>query len=427
MGMKSLLHPCCNRRGATIVLVAFAMVVLIGFAALAIDLGYLYVVKNELQNAADSGALAGAQVLYINNGTAVNPGANAVAQTLVNANYSEQSAASVKSIERGHWSFATKTFTPNETTLLPVSLWNVTAQQLDADVNFINAVRVITTRKIDAATGKPEEPFFAKIFGIPGPVIEAAAVAYIGFAGTLTPAEVDQPIAICRQSILNFGSSSEQFTCGVGRMINSGSNDGHQTGGWTNFSQPCETASASSVKPLVCASGNPNPIAMGQGMGTTGGEVQTAFNSLYSCWKAYADTNSDGVPDRPWSLTLPVVDCPGNNTGNCSTVMGAVEINIVWITQTDKNQMKEVPRTMLNPLTGTQWNCSTSDTSKAGAQICWNEFVTEFKLKDVLSNSNAFYEDKTMYFIPDCKPHTPMGTTGGQNYGILARIPVLVN
>jgi len=89
--------------------------------------------------------------------------------------------------------------------------------------------------------------------------------------------------------------------------------------------------------------------------------------------------------------------------------------------------MKEVPRTMLNPLTGTQWNCSTSDTSKAGAQICWNEFVTEFKLKDVLSNSNAFYEDKTMYFIPDCKPHTPMGTTGGQNYGILARIPVLVN
>ncbi len=43
------------------------LVVLIGFAALVIDLGMLFVVRGELQNAADAGALAGV-VELVNNG-----------------------------------------------------------------------------------------------------------------------------------------------------------------------------------------------------------------------------------------------------------------------------------------------------------------------------------------------------------------------
>jgi hypothetical protein len=201
-------------------------------------------------------------------------------------------------------------------------------------------------------------------------------------------------------------------------MINSGSNAGHQTGGWTNYSQPCETANASSVRPLVCGEGNPEPIQLGDGMGTTGGEVQTAADSLIDCWRNNADldTDGDGIPDQPWELTLPVVDCPDNNTGPCSTLKGAVTINIVWITRTDKNQMKEVPRKM------GEWTCPAGYT----AQQCWTDFVRFFNLRDVLNNSDATYEDKTIYFLPDCTPHEPAGTSGGENFGILAKIPVLV-
>jgi hypothetical protein len=419
MKSKPLLRRLRDQKGATIVVVALVLVVLIGFAALAVDLAYLYVIRGELQNAADSGALAGAQVLYttVPLGVQVNPGANQTALDLVSANYSEQSTVSVKSIERGHWSFTNRTFTANNS-LLPVSLWNVTSAQLDANPNFINAVRVITTRKIVAGTGMPEEPFFARIFGISGPALEAVAVAYIGFAGTLTPAEADQPIAICKEGITD--PTTGAYTCGVGRMINSGSNVGHQTGGWTNFSQPCETASASSVKPLVCASGNPDPIVLGQGMGTTGGMVQTAYDKLMDCWSKNSslDTNGDKIPDQPWTMTLPVVECPGNNTGNCSKVVGAVEVNVVWITRTDKNQMKEVPRKMGD------WTCLPAGST---GQQCWNSFVNHFQLRDVLNQSYVTYEDKTIYFLPDCTPHIPAGTTGGQNYGILARIPVLVD
>src|SRR5262249_26769459 len=53
-----------RRRGAILVLMVIMMVVLLAFVALPLDLGYAMVVRNQLQNAADSTALAGtSQVL----------------------------------------------------------------------------------------------------------------------------------------------------------------------------------------------------------------------------------------------------------------------------------------------------------------------------------------------------------------------------
>jgi hypothetical protein len=33
---------------------------------------------------------------------------------------------------------------------------------------------------------------------------------------------------------------------------------------------------------------------------------------------------------------------------------------------------------------------------------------------------------KCIYFLPDCNPHIPTGISGGENFGVLAKIPVLV-
>jgi Flp pilus assembly protein TadG len=139
--------PLDNQRGTVIVLVGVGMLVFLGVAALAVDLGYLYVVRNELQNAADAGALAGARVLYNDNGTLVNEGANQVAYDAATANRSDNAPVEVNwtsgntgDIERGHWRFATRTFTPKASTT-PVDLWNVSWDELDANENFINAIR----------------------------------------------------------------------------------------------------------------------------------------------------------------------------------------------------------------------------------------------------------------------------------------------
>jgi len=49
-----------NEKGQVLVLVALAIFVLLGFAALGIDVGFIYSVRHELQRSADAGALAGA-------------------------------------------------------------------------------------------------------------------------------------------------------------------------------------------------------------------------------------------------------------------------------------------------------------------------------------------------------------------------------
>ena len=60
---SSPLRRGATRKGAVIVLVAVLLVVLLGCAALAVDIGYLYVARAELQRTADAAALAGVQAL----------------------------------------------------------------------------------------------------------------------------------------------------------------------------------------------------------------------------------------------------------------------------------------------------------------------------------------------------------------------------
>ena len=59
-----------HENGQTLIYVALGMVVLLGFVALAIDVGYVYGERRRMQNAADAGALAGAHDLCLGLGDA---------------------------------------------------------------------------------------------------------------------------------------------------------------------------------------------------------------------------------------------------------------------------------------------------------------------------------------------------------------------
>lgn len=94
-----------NQNGAVLILVAILAVVLVGITALAIVIGHLPVTRNELRNAADAGALAGAQAHYedpdgaggLLPGEGVNAGANQVAFDAAVLNLSEKIAVGVNS------------------------------------------------------------------------------------------------------------------------------------------------------------------------------------------------------------------------------------------------------------------------------------------------------------------------------------------
>jgi Flp pilus assembly protein TadG len=64
--MRTLKKALRDEKGASIIFVAIAMVVILGFAVLAIDASLMQLAKTQLQNAADAAALAGAMALAKN-------------------------------------------------------------------------------------------------------------------------------------------------------------------------------------------------------------------------------------------------------------------------------------------------------------------------------------------------------------------------
>ena len=437
-----------RERGSVIIFVAVLMLVLLGFAAFAIDFGYVYGIKNKLQNAADSAALAGASVLFSNNQlcnsngspysccTGLNTGScdpgvvdvnnvTQTAQALADLNNSGGSATTV-TVEIGHYAFASiwdspGTFSPSSN--IQMSGWEkMRFSVLNARTDFINAVKVTVTRE--------DVPrFFSRIWSSSDLSSTVQAIAYIGFAGYLAPGEVDEPIAICEDSITENGA----FICNVGTMLN----DNTQTARWTDFDQiNCVTASTNNTRPLIC-NGNPDPIMFGKGVSTTNGTVGNEMTDIYNCWKdtgqfdsdddgvpdTNLDTDSDGKPDRPWQLKLPVIDCSGNN--NCRTVVGSVVVNVVWINDKNEDLDKKdpwIPSSMVNPNTGDVWSYDEAFSATEN----WNKFQIAFNLQNNNLTGPAEWEKKALYFLPDCSPQIPSGGTGGQNFGIMARYPKLV-
>jgi hypothetical protein len=460
-----------NERGVTLIFVALILIVLLGIAALALDIGHLFVTKNELQNAADAGALAGARNLYNNDGTAVRLDCNDIAREAARENLSEKEAVEVTiiantgDVQRGHWSFATRTFTENSSTTV-IDFWNFKTEELDINPDFINAVQV-TARRRDT----PISSWFARIFGFQNFIQSATAVAYIGFAGSLAPGEGDQPIAICKESIT---TEEGQFVCKVGRMLNSGSDPykegkplDYNTAAWTNMTQPCVQPTPPDVKPLACGAGKPDLLSFCKGIGTNNGTEPPILVAIKQCWSP---------KNQPLKMTLPVVQCGENHKiTNCMPLVGVVEIEIVWINDTDAPKYDTAPKEMgdwpsstdltdtvssleqyfvpnkngdvfptsfyqptdklADVMGDTYYGASNDkdhknkDYQEYNGKVRWASFVKHFDLRNVgeLGKAPYAYFDKlAIYFRSTCKLLPPTGNSQGENYGILARIPVLV-
>ena len=149
-------------------------------------------------------------------------------------------------------------------------------------------------------------------------------------------------------------------------------------------------------------------------MGMNGGDIPSAFTSLRDRWVNVTDKM------RPWRLALPVIECPGNNLSSSERVVGTVVLDVLWITgENDDFSYSDAPQQMDKPHSSDTWSSSDSN-----GQVRWNSFVQYFNLKK-LDGSGAPYQKKTVYFLPECHHQIPKGRTGGENFGIMAKIPVL--
>ncbi|MDB5391774.1 MAG: helicase/secretion neighborhood TadE-like protein, partial [Planctomycetaceae bacterium] len=100
-----------SRAGVVLVLGAALMVVVMGFAAFAIDVGFMVLTRDQMQNAADAAALAGA--MQMNNGSAA---VRSAAIDIASRNFTGKSAVTMANsdVELGQYDMVSETFAVNE-------------------------------------------------------------------------------------------------------------------------------------------------------------------------------------------------------------------------------------------------------------------------------------------------------------------------
>jgi Putative Flp pilus-assembly TadE/G-like/von Willebrand factor type A domain len=142
-----------SRRGVTLVLAAFLMVLMLGMVAFAVDCGYMVLVRSQLQGAADAAAMAAAEVM---GSTQTDPVATAQQFAAYHNAGGRQINLANSDIEYGVWNSSTLTFTPT--------------------TQIGNALRI--TARMDATHGGGQAPlFFGRVLGRDGFDAAAQAVA----------------------------------------------------------------------------------------------------------------------------------------------------------------------------------------------------------------------------------------------------------
>ena len=310
-----LLKPLDNSRGAAAVMVAITMTVLLAMAAAALDVGHALVARNELQNSADAGALAGARALGIlyegmtpaAMGTYRLSGSDAATiTTAVQSTAVLNKAAGVNvtvnaaDIQIGLWSSATRTLTP--TVVKPRS------------------VRVITRR--DGTANGPISTFLAGVVGMTSVNVSASATAELTAIGSTPPGALDLPLAI---SQLFFS----QYGCGDSIMLYPSNGNPQSCAGFTTFNQsPSNNAAMLAIiNGMINGTYTTPPTTAGvTSLQFTNGTLSNpTWNALVNLFNAKKDAS--GV----WNALVPVYQGTACNPSGAIPIIGYANIAITNI------------------------------------------------------------------------------------------------
>lgn len=307
-----------RQKGSMLVFGAGILLFLSMFAVLAVDIGRIYIVRNEMQNVADAAALAGANCLTRQSDPtstttcieALAPALNwtraeAQAQDHLDANTAANAPISSSGpghqIQVGYWNIQTRSASGGafSTTFTPIT------------ANDKPAVRVMV-RKDTGMNDGPISMLTRLMMGAGSDVpMQAEAVAVISSPGSVFPGGLlPQAINKCMfdkywDSATNspriytgtpadpYGLSTvgEPWTLRIGSAYHY---DGCDSGQWTTFDQ--DLNSASGVRDLI-NNGNPNPLNIGDLTWINPGTQTSNYNDLINKY-----------PDLPVDVSVLVVD-----------------------------------------------------------------------------------------------------------------------
>lgn len=192
-----VLSCCHDQSGAVAIMVAVMLAVLIAMAALAVDVGYMMVARNELQNIADGTALAGARTLgriYECNGDIVGcPGPMPYPNQLTYTADQATITAGITDVASKNKAAGMSGIAINPADIV-IGNWDGSAKTLNPTLTSPDAVKV-TARRDGTANG-PIATFFAKMWGTNWVNVTATATAALTGESTAGPGGLSLPVAI---------------------------------------------------------------------------------------------------------------------------------------------------------------------------------------------------------------------------------------
>jgi len=306
--------PLSNQKGVVAVTVALVMVVMLAMTALALDVGHALVARNQLQNAGDAAALAGARALGVIyegmgggslTGYTLTAGQVANIVSVASAAGADNQAAGVTvtvnagDIAIGNWTSATRTFTP--TTVLP------------------RAVRVITRR--DGAANGPISTFLANVIGVTSVNVTAVATAQLNPVSVMGPGDIDAPFGIS-EFFFNSG-----FGCGSTIQFAPNVPGNAQTcAGWQAFDQGFN---ANNLRGIIDGMTNGTYTAPAEQVGGSlnfgNGNIGSAWADLVTLWQTKVAQNGE------WDAHVPVYAGSDCSPSGAQTIVGFTTVKITYV------------------------------------------------------------------------------------------------
>jgi hypothetical protein len=359
---KPLLKKLKDQKGVAVILVAVGILVFLFFVALAIDIGYAVATKNQLQNVADSAALAGARkVGQIYNGLTyeeqqelfdgggvldssqqalVRESAKAVA--LQNEAGGKNIVIDDADIVIGHWEIDPTS--PTYLEVIPPTIYKPT-----------DAVSVIARR--DSTQNSPLTTFFAKTFGVNTVSLASRHKNIMGIDRPATTAALSGPSTIPPSSSpgtgptpptpptgggdipplpIPVGISKAFFEGKSGNEICGDTIKFHPTGtsscaGWNTYdTKPASDSKERKIMEDLLAGTYQTPeVKVNQTkFYFTGGTLSTntfiAFDNLFQYMKTHDGDGKDDV----WTAAVVVYDFDCGNPNKDLTIVGLATVEI---------------------------------------------------------------------------------------------------
>jgi len=261
-----------RQRGSVALFFLLFLIPLLSFGALAIDIAWVVTVNNQLQNAADAAALAGADAMMSPSGGAVNwsqaaPAANGV----IAQNSAAGAALSTGTVTAGYWNVTRTPASMQPTTITP-GQYDVPAVQ-------------VTVSRAPGVNGGSIPLLLGGLLGIPGASDSATAVAVLAApggvgAGGLFPIAIDQCVynqywnAATNQPLINpLTGQPFEFSITNGQVYGLLCMGGQ----WTSFQS---TATDTTTMGGLMATGNPTTLNIGDSINLATGVKATLYTSV---------------------------------------------------------------------------------------------------------------------------------------------------